>query len=72
MVTMANGDTDGIDSNGGLTINGGEININGGMAAFDVDGIIAFNGGNVFVDGVAQTEIKTQKMVLDQFLKNRS
>lgn len=61
-VIMDKGDTDGIDSNGDFTINGGEINIEGGMAAFDIDGIIAFNGGDVIVDGVKQTEIKIQQI----------
>lgn len=61
-IDMASGDTDGIDSNGDFTMNGGEVNVDGGMAAFDVDGDIVFNAGNVNVDGVAQTEIVTQQI----------
>lgn len=61
-VTMANGDTDGIDSNGDFTMNGGAINVEGGMAAFDIDGNIVYNAGDVVVDGVVQTEIVVQEV----------
>ncbi|SHI06211.1 carbohydrate-binding domain-containing protein [Clostridium grantii] len=70
-VAMADGDTDGFDSNGDFTINGGIINVEGGMAAFDVDGTIAFNAGDVMVDGVKQTEIKVQQVgILSKFKSN--
>jgi hypothetical protein len=70
-VAMADGDTDGFDSNGDFTINGGIINVDGGMAAFDVDGTIAFNAGDVMVDGVKQTEIKVQQVgILSKFKSN--
>lgn len=59
-VAMASGDTDGFDSNGDFIINGGTITVEGGMAAFDVDGTVAFNDGLVIVDGVVQEEIEVQ------------
>lgn len=61
-VTMANGDTDGFDSNGDFTMTGGDVNIEGGMAAFDIDGEIVFDGGNIIVDGLVQTEIVVQQI----------
>ena len=49
-IVMANGDTDGIDSNGDLTISGGTINITGN-GAFDYDGTATFTGGTVIING---------------------
>ncbi|MBR5386887.1 MAG: carbohydrate-binding domain-containing protein, partial [Clostridiales bacterium] len=45
-ITMADGDTDGIDSNGDITINGGTISINA-QSAIDYDGTAVFNGGTL-------------------------
>ena len=47
---MSSGDTDGIDSNGDLYINGGTINVTGG-STFDYDGIAQYNGGTIIVNG---------------------
>ena len=47
---MANGDTDAIDSNGNIYINGGEVNISA-QFAFDFDLEAKLNGGNVYVNG---------------------
>ena len=51
-ITMGQGDTDALDSNGALTINGGTIDITG-QSAFDYDGAGALNGGSVTVNGSA-------------------
>ena len=58
-ITMAQGDTDGIDSNGDIVINGGTIDITA-QSAFDWDGDLAFNGGTVIVNGEVVTEISNQ------------
>ena len=55
-ITMAQGDTDAIDVNGDLVINGGNININA-QFAFDYDNNAAFNGGTITVNGEKITEI---------------
>lgn len=58
-ITMAQGDTDGIDSNGDIIINGGTIDITG-QSGFDWDGDLTFNGGTVIVNGEAVKEIQNQ------------
>ncbi len=58
-VTMGQGDTDGIDSNGNLTITGGEINVNA-QSPFDYDGTLTHTGGTVTVNGVQTTNITNQ------------
>lgn len=58
-IKMGAGDTDGIDSNGDLTINGGNISIECN-SPFDYDGTGALNGGTVAVNGEEVTELTNQ------------
>ena len=58
-ITMAQGDTDGIDSNGNLTINGGYININA-QSAFDYDGVGQLNGGTIIINGQETKSLNNQ------------
>lgn len=58
-IKMGTGDTDGIDSNGDLTINGGNISIECN-SPFDYDGTGALNGGTVAVNGEEVTELTNQ------------
>ena len=60
-IVMGSGDTDAIDSNGALTINGGTIDITA-QSPFDFDGAGAFNGGTVTVNGQQVTELTNQMM----------
>ncbi len=60
-ITMGQGDTDGIDSNGNITINGGTISITGN-SAFDYDGTGVINGGKVIVNGTEVTTLTNQMM----------
>lgn len=55
-VTMAAGDTDALDSNGYLYINGGVVNISA-QFPFDYDLGGAINGGEVYVNGQQVTEL---------------
>ena len=58
-IDMGQGDTDAIDSNGNLIINGGTININA-QSPFDYDEDGQFNGGEVTVNGSKVTELTNQ------------
>jgi len=58
-VNMAQGDTDGIDSNGNIVINGGKINVNG-QSPFDYDGTATVNGGEIYANGVQVTDLQNQ------------
>ena len=60
-IKMGQGDTDGIDSNGNLYINGGVINIEG-QSAFDYDGEAKYTGGTMIVNGEETTTITNQFM----------
>lgn len=65
-INMASGDVDGVDSNGSIYVNGGNINITiteVGMAeAFDFDNTAELNGGTVIVNGEELTEITSKGM----------
>ena len=61
-VTMAQGDTDALDSNGSLIINGGNVNISA-QFAFDFATTGQLNGGTVIVNGEQVTEI-TESMMM--------
>ncbi|MBR2672591.1 MAG: carbohydrate-binding domain-containing protein [Oscillospiraceae bacterium] len=60
-VTVAAGDTDALDSNGNLIINGGTINISA-QSPFDFDGQGQLNGGTVYVNGTQITSLTSQMM----------
>ena len=56
---MGQGDTDAIDSNGSLYINGGTLNITAN-SPFDYDGEAKLNGGTLIVNGEETTTITNQ------------
>ena len=58
-IDMGQGDTDGIDSNGDLYINGGTISINA-QSPFDYDGTCEKNGGKIIVNGTETDTITNQ------------
>ncbi len=58
-IDMGQGDTDAIDSNGNLYINGGTINITA-QSPFDYDGEGKLNGGEITVNGNKVTELTNQ------------
>ena len=60
-IDMGQGDTDAIDSNGTIYINGGTLNITA-QSPFDYDGVGELNGGTVIVNGSEITELTNQMM----------
>ena len=60
-VAMGGGDTDGIDSNSDIIINGGTISVTG-SSAFDYDGSAQYNGGTIIVNGQQVDSIPNQMM----------
>ena len=58
-ITMGQGDTDGIDANGNLYINGGTITISS-QSPFDYDGEAKYTGGKMIINGSETTEITNQ------------
>ena len=60
-VDMGQGDTDAIDSNGNIYINGGTITINA-QSPFDYDGEAKYTGGVMTVNGEETTTITNQMM----------
>ena len=60
-VVMGSGDTDGIDSNGDIIINGGTVDVTG-RSTFDYDGTGVINGGTVIVNGEQVDTLPNQFM----------
>lgn len=60
-IRMAQGDTDGVDSNGDIIINGGTLDITG-QSTFDCDGRAEVNGGTIIENGVETNTITNQMM----------
>ena len=58
-IVMGQGDTDGIDSNGDIEINGGTVDVTGN-SSFDYDGTGTINGGTVIVNGSEVTTLPNQ------------
>ena len=61
-VEVGQGDTDAIDSNGSIYINGGTINVTAQMSSFDYDRTAEFNGGTIIVNGTEVSEIPQSMM----------
>ena len=60
-VVMASGDTDGIDSNGDIIVNGGTVSVTG-QSTFDYDGSAQYNGGVIIANGQQINYIPSQMM----------
>ena len=60
-ISMGQGDTDAVDSNGSITVNGGTIYITA-QSAFDYETTGTINGGTVTVNGEQITEMTNQMM----------
>ena len=60
-IVMGGGDTDAVDSNGNIVVNGGTINITA-QSSFDCDGSAQYNGGTIIVNGQQIDSIPNQFM----------
>ena len=60
-IVMGGGDTDGIDANGNIIVNGGIIRVTGN-STFDYDGTAQYNGGVIIVNGQQVSTIPNQMM----------
>lgn len=60
-IKMGSGDTDAVDSNGNIYINGGTLDITA-QSPFDYDGNAEYNGGKIIVNGEETNEITNQMM----------
>lgn len=61
-VSVGQGDTDAVDSNGSVYVNGGTISITAQMSSFDYDGTAEFNGGTIIINGQEVSEIPQSMM----------
>ena len=61
-ITMGQGDTDGVDANGSIYVNGGTIDVTAQMSSFDYDVTAEFNGGTIIVNGEEVDEIPQSMM----------
>ena len=62
-IVVGQGDTDGIDANGNIYVNGGTINITAQMSSFDYDGTAEYNGGTIIING-SQVDSIPQSMMM--------
>ena len=61
-VEVGPGDTDAIDANGDIIVNGGVIKVTAGMSSFDYDGSATYNGGEIYVNGQQVDDIPQSMM----------
>ena len=60
-IAMGPGDTDGVDSNGNIIMNGGTVRVTG-SSTFDYDGSAQYNGGVIIANGQQVASIPNQMM----------
>ena len=61
-ISVGQEDTDAIDSNGSITVNGGTIIITCSGPGFDYDGTAAYNGGTIIINGQRVNSIPQSMM----------
>ena len=61
-VTVGQGDTDAIDANGDIIVNGGTINVIAPTSSFDYDGTATYNGGTIIINGTQVDSIPQSMM----------
>lgn len=61
-IVMGRGDTDAVDANGNIIVNGGKIDVTAQTSSFDYDGKAEFNGGTIIINGTQVSEIPQSMM----------
>ncbi|MDO4862662.1 MAG: carbohydrate-binding domain-containing protein [Ruminococcus sp.] len=61
-VEVGPGDTDGLDANGSIYVNGGTVDVTAQMSSFDYDRTAEFNGGTIIVNGTEVDSIPQSMM----------
>lgn len=61
-IVMAQGDTDAIDANGSVYVNGGTIDITAPCVSFDYDRTAEYNGGTIIINGEQVSAIPQEMM----------
>jgi hypothetical protein len=61
-IVMGQGDTDAVDANGSIYVNGGTIDITAPTSSFDYDYTAQLNGGTVIINGSQVSEIPADMM----------
>ena len=61
-ISMGHGDTDAVDANGSIYVNGGTIDITAPTSSFDYDLSAEFNGGTIIINGEQVSEIPQSMM----------
>ena len=62
-IVMGRGDTDAVDANGDIIVNGGKIDVTAQTSSFDYDGKAEFNGGTIIINGEQVSEIPQSMMM---------
>lgn len=61
-VEVGPGDTDALDSNGSIYVNGGTVNVTAPTSSFDYENKAEFNGGTIIINGEEVSEIPKDMM----------
>ena len=61
-ISMGQGDTDAVDANGSIYVNGGTIHITAPTSSFDYDQSAEYNGGTIIINGEQVSEIPQSMM----------
>ena len=62
VIEVGQGDTDAVDSNGNLYVNGGTISVTSTVSSFDYDGTAEYNGGTIIINGTRVDSIPQSMM----------
>lgn len=62
VIEVGQGDTDAVDSNGNIYVNGGTISVTSTGSSFDYDGTAEYNGGTIIINGTQVDSIPQSMM----------